>query len=322
MGYPRHLHVPPNTPGTYHCTSRCVRRAFLCGQDHVTARSFDHRKQWLEQSILQLANIFAVAVHAYSVMSNHFHVVVETDPIASWQWSDDEVARRWLSLTRKIDAHDELFETRVAQLVAQAERLAVLRERLGSLSWYMRYLKEPIARRANKEDGCSGRFWEGRFRTQALLDDAAVLACMVYVDLNPIRAGIADSPTQSPHTSARARSRHAQTSENSPIQPLASSIRSHLSILSSAQYLQLLDWTGHTLHPNGPDTTPGDVPPTINRLGLRREQWCIQVSATESHYWRAIGHLESLLTFAKQVGLKRIRGIGTARRLQRVATTT
>ena len=302
--------------------SRCVRRAFLCGEDHVTGRSFDHRKQWLEQSILDLANVFAVAVHGYAVMSNHFHVIVETNPATPWQWSDHEVARRWLSLTAKNgDDHDTLA-TRIAQLATQSERLAVLRERLGSLSWYMRYLKEPIARRSNKEDGCDGRFWEGRFRTQALLDDAATLGCMVYVDLNPIRARTTGTPAQSPHTSVRKRARSAHATNDAPIQPLASSIRSQLSILSTAEYLQLVDWTARTLHPSEHGSIPDDVPPIINRLGLRRQQWCIQVTATESHYWRAIGRLESLLAFAKSVGLRRIRGIGTARRQQRLAQAT
>ena len=89
MGYPRYLHVPPDTPGIYHCVSRCVRRAFLCGEDAVTGRSFEHRKQWLEDHIIELAKLFAVAVHAYAIMSNHFHLVLETDPSAPWQCSDE-----------------------------------------------------------------------------------------------------------------------------------------------------------------------------------------------------------------------------------------
>ncbi|MFT5445711.1 MAG: putative transposase [Gammaproteobacteria bacterium] len=194
MGYPRNVLVSTDEPGTYHCVSRCVRRAFLCGKDTVTGRSFEHRRQWLETRILELGNIFAVAVHAYAVMNNHFHVILEVDPTAPRQWSDEEVAARWLSLSAGVGDQAPPSQIRIGTLAAQEERLTVLRQRLGSLSWFMRYLKEPIARRANREDECSGRFWEGRFKTQALLDDAAVLASMVYVDLNPIRAGIADTP--------------------------------------------------------------------------------------------------------------------------------
>ena len=322
MGYPRHLHVPPDTPGIYHCTSRCVRRAFLCGEDIVTGRSFEHRRQWLEEHIIELANIFAVAVHAYAVMSNHFHLVLETDPAAPWQWSDEEVATRWLSLSAKADDKDIPLDTRIAALAAQTERLTVLRQRLGSLSWYMRCLKEPIARKANREDECSGRFWEGRFRTQALLDDPAVIASMVYVDLNPIRAGTADTPERSLHTSIRERTQHVHQNHDSFIQPLASSIRSQLSIVTTAQYLELVDWTARTLHPDKSSAIAGDTPAIIKRLGLRPQQWCLQVPATESHYWRAIGQLDALLATAKEAGLKWIRGIGIARRLQRIADTT
>ena len=322
MGYPRHLHVPPNTPGIYHCVSRCVRRAFLCGEDPVTGCSFEHRKQWIEDKILELARIFAVAVHSYAVMSNHFHVILETNPGTPLQWSDEEVARRWLSLSAKTHDSDPALTRRIAALVAQPERLHALRQRLGSLSWYMRYLKEPIARQANCEDDCSGRFWEGRFRTQALLDDSAVLTSMVYVDLNPIRAGIADTLENSHHTSACVRSQREEDTHNLIIEPLASSIRSQLCLLSAAQYLELIDWTARTLHLRKDGAVTAEPPPILTRLGLRTQQWCLQVSATESHYRRAIGQLEVLLAAAHNAGLRWIRGVGIARRLQRLADTT
>lgn len=100
MSYPRHVLVPPDAPGIYHCGSRCVRRAFLCGEDPVSGQSFEHRKQWIEDRILDLAKLFAVAIHAYAVMSNHFHVVLEVDPTVSATWSDAEVSRRWLALSK------------------------------------------------------------------------------------------------------------------------------------------------------------------------------------------------------------------------------
>ena len=319
MGYPRYLLVPPGTPGVYHCVSRCVRRAFLCGNDPDSGRSFEHRKQWLEARILELGTLFAVAVHAYAIMSNHFHIVVEIEPDAARHWSDEEVARRWIRLTSRRDTPPEALESRLASLTSQTERLTVLRERLGSLSWFMRFLKEPVARRANAEDECTGRFWEGRFRTQALLDDSAVLACMAYVDLNPVRAGIAKDPRQSPHTSMRRRVR-ARTGSDSRMSPLASSISSHVVFLSTRQYFSLVDWTAGQLHEGGLERTSTGVPlATLERLEIYPQQWLIQVRATESRYWRAIGRTGALIDRARVLGKRWLCGIGTARDLERLA---
>jgi len=185
----------------------------------------------------------------------------------------------------------------------------------------MRYLKEPIARRANAEDGCTGRFWEGRFRTQALLDDPAVLACMVYVDLNPVRAGIADSPEQGGHTSVRRRVR-AQEPGEAPLAPLASSIRSQLLSVSTSQYLALLNWTAAQGHESKQGRAPANAPPVLERLDIRPQQWLIQVRATESRYWRAIGRTETLIDRARALGVRWLRGIGTARALDRAAHPT
>jgi REP element-mobilizing transposase RayT len=194
--------------GVYHCVARCVRRAFLCGQDALTGRDFEHRRAWLQQRLEALAGVFAIDVLGFAVMANHLHVVLRTRPDIAAGWSDDEVAERWLDVFggRRSDAcpgrEDELLALKRAMLLADPPRLAELRRRLASLSWLMRSLAEPLARQANREDDCSGRFWEGRFKCQALLDEAAVLACSVYVDLNPIRAGVAATPEDSQYTSA------------------------------------------------------------------------------------------------------------------------
>ena len=200
MTYARSILIPKGSAGTFHCVSRCVRRAFLCGQDRLTGRSFEHRRQWVEDRIHELAGIFGVAIWGYAVMSNHLHVVVETLPETVARWSDDEVAQRWMRLYPR---QDQDSEKRGEVLAGNAERIKELRERLSNLSWFMRCLAEPIARAANREDICKGRFWEGRFKCQALLDDDAVLAAMAYVDLNPVRAKICDTLEASAHTSAR-----------------------------------------------------------------------------------------------------------------------
>jgi len=200
MTYARSILIPKGSAGTFHCVSRCVRRAFLCGEDRLTGRSFEHRRQWVEDRIHELAGIFGVAIWGYAVMSNHVHVVVEILPEAVAKWSDDEVAQRW---TRLYPRQDQNAEMRAEMLAGNAERIMELRERLANLSWFMRCLVEPIARAANREDICKGRFWEGRFKCQALLDEEAVLAAIAYVDLNPVRAKICDTLEASVHTSAR-----------------------------------------------------------------------------------------------------------------------
>ncbi len=320
MGYPRNILVPPDAPSIVHCVSRCVRHAFLCGVDAMTGRSFEHRRAWLEERILALPQSFAVAVHAYAVMHNHFHIVVQTNPKAPWDWDDETVARRWLALPMAPREDPQSLEQGVRELCENRERLHVLRERLGSLSWFMRFVKEPIARRANREDQCRGRFWEGRFKTQVLLDETAILACMVYVDLNPVRANIASTPERSEHTSI-AKRLNDNRSLDQRLQPMGSSIGTESLNISEREYAELVDWTGRIWHPNKPGAIDVAAPPLLERLAIRERQWRLQVPATESHYKRAIGTVESLTHRATEAGLRWLAGIGLARRLRDLPDT-
>lgn len=189
-----------------HCISRCVRRAFLCGTDR--GRSLDHRKAWIEQRLRLLAEHAALEVAGYAVMSNHLHAVLRVRGDWASAWTAREVARRWLTVfPRKKGKDGEGLPPTESQIVHAAKdpRVSVWRARLANLGWCLRALKEPISRRANQEDGCSGAFWEGRYQSVPLLDQAAVVACMAYVDLNPIRAQIADRPERSRHTGVRTR---------------------------------------------------------------------------------------------------------------------
>ena len=172
-----------------------MQGAFLCGRDRRTGRDHSHRRQWLVERIRLLARCFAVEVHAYCIMGNHFHLVVRYDPLACRRWSDGEVARRW------VDAFPPKEKGRVAEerrpearelLLGDPQRLLRARRTLGSLSGFMKHLKQPIARRANEESGARGHFHEQRFHSGALLSEAALLAAMAYVDLNPVRAGLAE----------------------------------------------------------------------------------------------------------------------------------
>lgn len=206
MALPRKKYVKEGQEGVYHCFTRCVRRAFLCGRDPLTQRDFSDRKILIVNRLRELAAIFAIEVIAYAIMENHYHSILRTRPDIVAAWSDREVAKRWLILFPH--HHDSPPDDMQIDALAQcSERIAELRKRLSSLSWFMGRLNEYIARAANKEDNVKGRFWESRFKCLALLDEAATAACMVYVDLNPIRAALAATPEDSDFTSIQLRIR-------------------------------------------------------------------------------------------------------------------
>jgi len=188
-----------------HVVQRCVRRAFLAGVDHATGKDYSFRKEWIRRRMEALASVFAVDILSYAVMSNHLHQILRNRPDVVAQWSDEEVAIRWLRVFpgRRLEEHlAEPTENDVKTLCRNKKKLAKVRTRLSDISWFMRALAEPIARLANKQDECTGRFWEGRFKCQRIVDEAGLLACSMYVDLNPVRAALAEAPEQCEHTSA------------------------------------------------------------------------------------------------------------------------
>ena len=317
----RRLLVDSESPGFYHCISRCVRRAWLCGVDPYNGKSYEHRREWVEQQLLELAGIFAVGVYAYAVMSNHVHVVLRIDPLAAAAWTDEEVAIRWVRLF-PATVHGEVdalaSRTKEQNLLGNAERLNVCRQRLGSLAWFMRALNEPIARRANREDACTGRFWEGRYKCQALLDHAAVLSCMSYVDLNPIRAGIADNLDSSAHTSAVHRIARIKTNSCASKEPL-DAINACNPIASlpitTEDYLDLIDWTARLTRPDKHGKVSATEPSILRKLGLSHTQWSQQMLGTETRFCRAIGSAQALIDKAAAIGQSWLKGIGEAQRL-------
>ena len=201
--------VDPLEVSAFHCIQRCVRQCYLCGQDPVSGRNFEHRKAWLEERLRFLAACFGIEVLAFAILSNHFHLVLRNRPDVVSEWTDEEVARRWLRLCplRKEggDSAADVSDAELAMILHVPERLAEVRRRLSDISWLMRMISEPIARRANREDGVAGRFWSGRFKAVKLCDEAALLACCAYVDLNAIRAGLARTPEDSDFTSVQRR---------------------------------------------------------------------------------------------------------------------
>lgn len=207
MTCPRSQLISISDTPYYHCVSRCVRRAFLCGSDS-DGNCFEHRRGWIVERIKLLASVFSIDVCAYAVMSNHYHLVLRVDVDQARELSQIEVIDRWQQLYNGADIirrHQRVPLITSAELKVIDEIVGGWRERLSSISWFMKCLNEHIARMANIEDKCTGHFWESRFKSQALLDETAVLSCMAYVDLNPIRAGMCDSPEESDYTSIQER---------------------------------------------------------------------------------------------------------------------
>ena len=194
MATPRHLLVDPVNECDYQLVSRCVRRAFLCGVDDHDNRDYSHRRAWLVDRMGLLAPRFAVDVYAYTVLDNHFHLVLRHDPLAHRDWTDEEVAWRWFEAfppSARGAAAEELKPERRELMLGDPERLERARRTLGSMSDFMKHLKQPVARRANIEDDRTGHFFEQRFYSGALLTEEALVAAMAYVDLNPVRAELA-----------------------------------------------------------------------------------------------------------------------------------
>jgi REP element-mobilizing transposase RayT len=288
-----------------------------------------------------LASIFAIDVCAYAVMENHYHVVVRTRPDKVAGWSNEEVAARWLALFPrggglKNGAKPPMPEY-IGILAKCEERIAVLRQRMSSLSWFMGQLNEYTARAANKEDKVKGRFWESRFKCQALLDDAAIAACMVYVDLNPIRAGRAGRPEQSEYTSIQQRirawqkemadkelrSEEARNKRQLPkktdltadwLCPIASET-GHRGILpiTETEYFDLVDKSGRMSRLDKEGAINAGLAHILQRIGANAEYWPETITCFGHKFSLVAGLPASLRNFADALGRRWFRGATAAR---------
>jgi REP element-mobilizing transposase RayT len=283
----------------YHCITRCVRRAFLLSEGPLD------RKQWIENRLRELSEIFAISVGGFSVMDNHLHVLVRLDPEVTSGWSDEDVVRRWGRLfpprdrfRRPLPVTKEWLEWRLQD----AKWVAAIRARLQSLSWFMKCLKEPLSRMANQQDNVRGAFFEQRFKSVAVLDEEALLATCAYIDLNPVAAGIAEVPEESPHTSVTTRVEHMKAQGRTgdlkaaeqgsvagsaasagleetiwlcPIEDrrrLDSSRKGMLEGFSLGSYLLVVDYTGR-LFREGKAALSAELFGILHRIGISLEDW-------------------------------------------------
>jgi REP element-mobilizing transposase RayT len=313
-----------NRTSYYHCISRCVRRAFLCGEDHLTGQNYEHRKAWVTERLDYLAKTFAIDICSYAVMSNHYHVVLRVDVDKANQWSKANVVRRWDRVCKVPDFVSKYLKGEASEgvRVMAQDLIDTWRERLTDISWFMRFLNEHLAREANKEDNCKGRFWEGRFKSQALLDEAAVLTAMAYVDLNPIRADRAKTPEQSDFTSIKQRIRQKQNKpqENTvkllPLKRTKTPTHKHGFSFSEQDYFELVDTTGRIIREDKRGYIPNNIPPILERLNLNPEGFIQMMKRTDDIAGlNVVGSPSSLTHFVENISQKFIKGIGISKKL-------
>lgn len=321
----------------YHCINRCVRRAFLCGEDPMTGQNHEHRRQWILDKLSELDKMFTIDVCAYAIMSNHYHLVLHVNESQALGLSDKEVVERWQMLFRgHVLVSRWLREecTSDEEMKKARSIIETWRQRLMNISWFMRILNQQIARMANREDGVTGRFWEGRFKSQALLDEQALLACMTYVDLNPIRAGIAETPETSDYTSIQQRIREvtetvrstkrrnpsrqshpAKTNEKPEhktapaLQPLMPDMQGSEGLPYRLEdYLQLVDWSARMVDPNKRGAMDEKAPEMIQRLGLDENRWQKALNGFHKGFSDFVGSADALERICATQGKRWIRG--------------
>jgi REP element-mobilizing transposase RayT len=314
----RYTQVSLDSTPYYHCICRCVRRAFLCGQDHYSGQDYEHRRQWVVDRLAVLAEVFAIDLCAYAVMSNHYHLVLRINQKKALSWTDQEVAERWMQLfsgplivKRWIKGQTEEGEClKVLDIIGQ------WRERLHDLGWFMKCLNEYLARRANEEDCCKGRFWESRYKCQALLDEKALLQCMAYVDLNPVRADMARTPEQSDYTSVQQRARKLAGSQwaKPALLPMvdAETVDADdddtLCRFRLMDYLELVDSTGRAVRGDKRGSVSGKAMKILDRLGIDEKAWLSHMRPRKQRHPVAVGALARLREYAQETGRKWVAG--------------
>jgi REP element-mobilizing transposase RayT len=284
----------------------------------------------------ELTDIFAIDVSAYAILSNHFHVVLHVDADKAKDWTDRQVIEQWNRLYRGHMLADRYLAGEVmskAEWEALSELIEKWRTRLHDISWFMRCMNEHLALKANAEDNCKGRFWEGRFKSQALLDEGALLTCMSYVDLNPIRAGLAETPEGSDFTSIQERieiyakqQKAKQGSEHQPtkLQSFKGTQANNLAKeidFELSDYLPLVDWTGRAIREDKKGAIPGDLAPILERIGLNPDAWLKSVKYYNRHYFSVLGAIDRIKAYAQMQEKNWQRGQRAVQRSYRIVIT-
>ncbi|MEM6986348.1 MAG: transposase [Pseudomonadota bacterium] len=283
--------------------------------DGYTGANYEHRRDWVERQLLEVASAFAIDIASYAVMSNHYHVVLRVDQDRANSWSVDDVLSRWHKLFKGTQLSQRFLKSPNAFGQAELERVRaqceIWRARLSDVSWFMRCVNEPIARRANAEDDCTGAFWEGRFKSQALLDERAVLGAMAYVDLNPVRAGLAERPEEGEFTSIKHRVACIKAA-TTPVRLMPFCVAEQNPKRQAIpcrfpEYLELVEWTGFRAHRSGCRRYEDSQPNVLSRFGISETLWFRMATHFESNYRQWVGSEKQIRMASQNVGKTRSR---------------
>jgi REP element-mobilizing transposase RayT len=340
MTIPRKNQIDLTETRFYHCISRCTQQCFLLGEDEYTKRNYDHRKTWVITQLNALCSVFAIQVCAYAVMSNHYHLVLYVQSERVSEWSDDEVILR--SETANTLRASGRFLTQeekdaLALKLHTEEEIEQMRKKLFDISQFMAGMNQYLSRRANLESNRKGTFWDRRFNSVSLLDDAAVLSCMAYVDLNPVRAGMAKSLEEADFTSIQDRLRAHVKADNTAVVvesnvtsvfettlqqpklfpqllPFATNNAKSPLPCSFEDYKNLVEWTGQQLREGKASllqqvAISSELQTMLRKVAISPEHWLHNTKSAEAQYARVMGSFETLKNWAKKKGLEWVRGM-------------
>ena len=317
----------------YHCISRCVRRAFLCGHDRYSGQCFEHRRGWIVERIKWLAQHFTIGICSYSVMSNHYHAIFKVLANQSDKLTEDEVIERWIAVypsgKTKLKRYLNNSTDNIEEVESYKALIAQWRERLCSISWFMSALNREIACRANKEDNCKGHFWEARFVSKALVGDMAILSAMAYVELNPVRAGIAKDLNTSLYTSIKERidaliaakdeednggaeDKHTKFTLFQPagLMPFGHKNSKDQMCYDLIDFINLVDWTGREIRGDKKGFIDNSLPTLVSQLNITKKRWMDLTQHFERIFADFAGTREMLYLLADQLGQEHLKGVG------------
>jgi REP element-mobilizing transposase RayT len=165
--------------GGYHIISRVTGQDFLMGPKE--------KDRFLDILYL-LSQVYFVELHSYCVMDNHFHLLVTMRESHAQDCTGSNLLER-VNHLRKFSGKSALESLKPAESTR-------FRERFGSVSCFAQDIKQEFTRWYNRIHDRKGYFWSDRFRGVLIGHGKAQLACAAYIEMNPVRAKIVESPEQ------------------------------------------------------------------------------------------------------------------------------